>query len=929
MDDIQYIGEHLLPKALGEIVTVVGFAAILFAAISYFFSMRTDRNADLITIARRLFSIHALATLGLIGLMFFVMFNRYYEYAYAFEHVSDDLPFVYMFSAFWEGQQGSFLLWMFWHIILGFVLMRKAGKWEPGVLFTLCIIQTWLSSMLLGVYVPFTEFKIGDNPMLLLRDVLDAPIFANEDYLKLIEGKGLNLLLQNYWNVIHPPITFLGFASAAIPFSFAMAGLFNRQFNAWLRPALPWVLFSIGILGVGILMGSAWAYEALTFGGYWAWDPVENMSLVPWIMLLAGMHAHLITQATGYSRRSVYLFYILAFCLSIYSTYLVRSGALEETSVHAFTEMGMGPQLTAFLLFFVLGSAALLIRNWKKIPAPQQEESLYSREFWMFVGLMILAISSILITYSTSLPVINSIVRLFNPEYQGQVIQDANEHYNKYQLWIAVFIGLLSGMAQWIRYKNSTSPSKTALIRSGVHGLITIATTFFITSALQTSSWPITILLAAAIYGIVANGDYLVSKLRSNLKMSGAVLSHIGFGIMILGIVISGINKRHISQNPTLMAGIFNEDEEDLMLRNVVLLKNEPVFGQGYLMEYERDTFIGTERQYFVTFKKLNAAGEMVDSFAANPNVIYSEEFDDIEVYHPSIRRQVHKDYFTRIATLPKAEVDPEFAQAVEDTLSYSSYQLAIGDTLDLTEHKIIASEIIRNPPSKGIPTFPEDKIIGLGLNIINKSTGQQYDVIPKAILRGNLSYVLPEKINPEELRIKLADSILMPYLPYSIDDFESNFQMKEGDYVAWQDMRIQFEGFKKQTDHPFYSPQKDDIAISAHFVVQNNLEERSDLYPTYIIRNMTVQHEDDYCALTGTHIRFVSIDPATETIEIALRYQDPTIQLAVAERVPRTDFVVVEAIAFPGINLFWIGAILMLGGLFFSWSQRRRQART
>ncbi|MDV7399460.1 cytochrome c biogenesis protein CcsA, partial [Arthrospira platensis SPKY1] len=100
-----------------------------------------------------------------------------------------------------------------------------------------------------------------------------------------MQGSGLNPLLQNYWMTIHPPTLFLGFASTAIPFAYAIAGLWTKEHQAWLKPALPWALFSGAILGTGILMGGAWAYEALSFGGYWAWDPVENMSLVPWLIL--------------------------------------------------------------------------------------------------------------------------------------------------------------------------------------------------------------------------------------------------------------------------------------------------------------------------------------------------------------------------------------------------------------------------------------------------------------------------------------------------------------------------------------------------------------------------------------------------------------------------------------------------------------------
>jgi hypothetical protein len=153
--------------------------------------------------------------------------------------------------------------------------LRTAKKWEPGVMTWLSMIQLVLVSMIAGVYFA-DNFRMGSSPFLLLRNSMDAPIFSNPNYLSMITGNGLNPLLQNYWMTIHPPTLFLGFASVSIPFCFAMSGLWQKEHAAWLKPVMPWTLFSTAILGTGILMGGAWAYEALSFGGYWAWDPCRK-----------------------------------------------------------------------------------------------------------------------------------------------------------------------------------------------------------------------------------------------------------------------------------------------------------------------------------------------------------------------------------------------------------------------------------------------------------------------------------------------------------------------------------------------------------------------------------------------------------------------------------------------------------------------------
>ena len=320
MEEIQYIGEHLLPGKIGHFALVASFVASLLAAVAYYFATEKRAEESYISwrnIGRASYLAHGLGIFIVIGTMFYLMINQYYEYQYVQAHVSEDLPFKYIFSAFWEGQEGSFLLWMFWHIILGVVLIGTAKKWEAPVMSVLASIQLFIGSMILGLYLGVGDFvtKIGSNPLLLLRDTLDAPIFANADYVSLLKGTGLNPLLQNYWMTIHPPTLFLGFASTAIPFCFAIAGLWTKEHKAWLKPALSWALFSAAILGTGILMGGAWAYEALSFGGYWAWDPVENMSLVPWIILLAGVHTNLISKSTGHSVRATYIFYLLTFYL--------------------------------------------------------------------------------------------------------------------------------------------------------------------------------------------------------------------------------------------------------------------------------------------------------------------------------------------------------------------------------------------------------------------------------------------------------------------------------------------------------------------------------------------------------------------------------------------------------------------------------------
>jgi len=539
MEEINYIGEHLLPGQIGKAVIFIAFLSAVLAFFAYFFATQrrnTDQYESWRKIGRISYITHGLAIFATIGIIFYVMVNQYYEYSYVQAHVNEDLPFRYIFSAFWEGQEGSFLLWMFWHVVLGFILIRKAKTWETPVLAVFAGVEILISSMILGIYLPGEIMKLGSNPLLLIRDTMDAPIFQNADYVASIQGSGLNPLLQNYWMTIHPPTLFLGFASTIVPFAYAIAGLWTDRHKEWLGAVAPWALFSGGILGTGILMGGAWAYEALNFGGYWAWDPVENMSLVPWLILVAGIHTNLVARATGHSIKSTYLFYILTFGLIVYSTFLTRSGVLGDTSVHAFTEMGLETQLLVFLAASFLGGLIPFFYKFKQIPSKKDEEAIESKELWMFVGALILVFSGAMITASTSLPVYNEIATLFNENHIDKTILDPISHYNQYQLWIGVFIGLLSAFAQFLRWRgtNWKSYSGTFFKHAGYALIGALALTFLTKTWLSFSAWQYFLLLFAGIYTVIANLDYLIFFLKGNLKVGASAISHMGFGIMIV-----------------------------------------------------------------------------------------------------------------------------------------------------------------------------------------------------------------------------------------------------------------------------------------------------------------------------------------------------------------------------------------------------------
>ncbi|MBK6446961.1 MAG: cytochrome c biogenesis protein CcsA [Bacteroidetes bacterium] len=256
--DINYVGEQVIWEKIGHLLIILSFTASLLSTVSYFFALRTG-DVSWKSIARKSFALHSFSVIGIFSLLFYLIFNHRFEYYYVWEHSNTAMPLRYILSCFWEGQEGSFLLWMFWHIVLSWVLIFTAREWENGVMFIIMMVQVFLASMVLGVVV--FGYKIGTNPFVLLRehpDFANLPFIKMPDYLsKIKDGRGLNPLLQNYWMTIHPPTLFLGFASTVVPFAFALAGLMRRKYKEWITPALPWTFFGIMILGTGILMGAA------------------------------------------------------------------------------------------------------------------------------------------------------------------------------------------------------------------------------------------------------------------------------------------------------------------------------------------------------------------------------------------------------------------------------------------------------------------------------------------------------------------------------------------------------------------------------------------------------------------------------------------------------------------------------------------------
>src|SRR5258708_4462726 len=608
------------------------------------------------------FYIHGIAVLGIAAVLYTIIQQHYFEYHYAYSHSSLHLPGQYMVSCFWVGQEGSFLLWMFWQAVLGIILMNTQRNWEAPVMIVFALVQAFLASMILGVVIPFADFKIGSSPFILLRDAMSDPIFKiNPDFIP-TDGHVLNALLQNYWMVIHQPTLFLGFALTLPPFAFCIAGLWQKKYSEWIKPALPWALVGGAILGLGILMGGYWAYETLSFGGYWNWDPVENAVYVPWIILIAAIHVMMLQKNKGTALKTSIILAIAVFILILYSTFLTRSGVLGDASVHAFTDLGLNGQLLLYLFFFIAVSIVLMIVRWKNIPSDEKENSVYSSEFWIFLGATVLCLMGFQVLMPTSIPVYNKIVELFGGHSNLAPPANQIQFYSRFQLWFAVAIALVSGTAQFFWWnKMDKEKLKKELITPW---LVTLVLFALVIASARIYDPIYLVLTFCGVYLIVSNAKFVASTWKANPNLSGGALAHIGVGLMLLGIMFSAGYSKVVSLNNSglivnkEMGTEFNRD-------NLLLFINETKSMAGYDIEYRSENLELRNKKGYVRKNDIVLTSDPYKVVASKDIVYLNKKLysakDTFEVYPENTFYEIEMRKNGKVvATLyPRIQINP------------------------------------------------------------------------------------------------------------------------------------------------------------------------------------------------------------------------------------------------------------------------------
>jgi len=368
-----------------------------------------------------------------------------FDIDYVARYTSLETPVVYKISALWAGQSGSLLFWLFILSIYATVVIlqnqRKHHGLMPWVIITLVIVQMFF---------------------LVLTNYVTNPFKATEADFIVANGNGLNPLLQNVTMAIHPPTLYLGFVGFTVPFSFGISALVNRDTSPlWIQSIRRWTLVAWLFLSMGIILGGWWAYRELGWGGYWAWDPVENASFMPWLTATAFVHSIIIQEKKDMLRVWNMVLIILTFTLCIFGTFLTRSGVMS--SVHSFTASSLGPIFLAFVFFILIASFGLMYTRINDLRSTRRMESFTSRESGFLFNNMVFVVMCFSVFWGTLFPVISEAVR-------GTKITVGPPFFNQINIPIGLILLGLTGVGPLLAWRKT---GKKNLIRNFTFPILT------------------------------------------------------------------------------------------------------------------------------------------------------------------------------------------------------------------------------------------------------------------------------------------------------------------------------------------------------------------------------------------------------------------------------------------------------------------------
>ncbi len=526
---------------LGSLAILLALCLALYAAAASVVGRVKAKPFLIVSGSRAVYSVWALVTLAS-GILVYSLLTGDFRFAYVAEHSNRAMPTLYKFAAWWGGQEGSLLFWS-WLLatycsVVVFTNRRKHRDMMPWVVGVLATIQVFFLTMNNFIANPF---------QMLATDKL---IIAVPD------GNGLSPLLQYPAMAIHPPMLYLGYVGFAVPFAFAMGSLITRQpGEGWIHTTRRWTLVTWLFQSTGIMLGAAWAYHVLGWGGYWAWDPVENASLLPWLSGTAFLHSVMMQEKKGMMKVWNMVLISTTFFLCILGTFMTRSGFVE--SVHAFARSDIGKYFAGFLAVGIAATIYLILDRLNYLKSEAQLESVVSRESSFLFNNLILLASCFAVLWGTLFPTLSE-------TFSGTRISLDFDWYNRLMVPIGLFLLLLTGVGPLFAWRRTSLDSLRrnfqwpglaavvlvgALVAAGIrnfYALISFGFCLFVALTVFSEFYKGGRSIAAKNHINLAHA--MVELTHRNTRRYGGYLVHMGIVLMFIGLTGHAFNKNEVKE---------------------------------------------------------------------------------------------------------------------------------------------------------------------------------------------------------------------------------------------------------------------------------------------------------------------------------------------------------------------------------------------
>jgi cytochrome c-type biogenesis protein CcmF len=519
--------------SFGNLSITLALTFAIYALFALFYGARTNRRDLVKSGEHSVYVVFAFVSMAVVSLVYLLVKSDF-SVDYVASYSNRDLNLFYKFAALWGGQKGSLLFWT-WILTMYTALAARINRRYPGKLVPYALGVATMTSVFFLVIN-----KFGANPF--GRLMVDSGEGALRSFTAQ-DGRGLNPLLQHPAMVIHPPLLYLGYIGFVIPFAFCMAALLTRELGTnWIKMARRWTLTAWLFLGVGIVLGGKWAYVELGWGGYWAWDPVENASLLPWLTGTAFLHSVIVQERKNMLKIWNVVLIITTYLLSILGTFLTRSGVVS--SVHAFAQSAIGSYFAVFLVLMAAFSTYLVFTRLNFLKTESRLDSWASREASFLLNNLVLLAACFAVLWGTVFPIFSELIT-------GEQITVGAPYFNKVNVPIGLFLLFLTGVGPLLAWRKTSFASMRRIFLWPALGAALTAVIVF--AAGVRSIYPIvSFALCAGVTVTIVTEFYRAGRARSrstgenflravftvltiNKRRYGGYVVHFGFVLLILG----------------------------------------------------------------------------------------------------------------------------------------------------------------------------------------------------------------------------------------------------------------------------------------------------------------------------------------------------------------------------------------------------------